>query len=423
MKGLATLWTYGNAGHRINGVRRGRTRYHTSKGFWIKIGIVLRSRHKIRNIKIYIPSIDAVGRLVAFWRAARLAAFWAFSNASDCARRRSARITAWHTSYLFHQSSLPYGYYNNNGRRNHGYFRLPSTFPADLNPVRNLGPSGLIAILVFPSITAVSAYLIRNALFFSGLTHGIDSQCEPGLPAYQRYGRICAQVLGFLAPVEGLLGSHPPTSTILTGGPIIPLYCLAFILTGAASAQNSDNAITAFAINRNHAEAIAFAVVVGYGVWRGARANTSQMDITLVKGLYAVTFVVTSIVHISTVLSSIHDLQVLKSFLFPPLSNFAPKATVSPTWVMEVFQWDGLLSVVAVMMVTLWFAKDAKELSRLLIWHVAATMTVGPSAGYLYKYYSILNLWKILFSKSFQGDGCVMLPYAPLFLLREASNS
>ncbi|KAF8507662.1 hypothetical protein JB92DRAFT_2958609 [Gautieria morchelliformis] len=313
---------------------------------------------------------------------------------------------------------------------------------------RTRGPSWLIPLLVFPSITALSAYLIRNGLFVSGLGHDTGSQCNPGTPAYKMYGRFCVSAMAFLAPVEGLLGfastyfnyfnvaftplylmiqveasrMHVPrvlslpliTGILLllfTAGPIIPLYCLAFVLTGAASAQNSDNATTAFAINRNHAEAIAFAVVVGYviptiglaafmdlptlliwfgfhpwmsllkAVWRGARADTSQVDIAIVKRLYAITFVVTSIAHICAVLERRHDLEVLRSFFLPPLSNLQPKATVSPTWVMELFQWDALLSIVAVMMATLWFAKDAKELSRLLIWHVTATMTVGPSAS------------------------------------------
>jgi len=337
-----------------------------------------------------------------------------------------------------------------NEENNHRYLRIIFTvLKADLNIVEGSRPSWLIPVLVFPTITAFSTYIIRNVLFFSGLGHDTGSQCDVGSPAYQTWGSICVEVMAFLAPVEGLLGSlsfpyfayfniifaplylmilveanrlrRPLILSLplitgillltLTAGPIIPLYCLAFVLTGAASAQHTNKEIPEFAISRKNAEAIAFGVIVGYvipsiglvayqdmpsfviwfafhfwmsmfqTIWRVARPDTRQVDGKIVQGLYAATFVVASVTHIIAVGSRIHDLRVLGSFFLPPMSALEPTPTLSPTWDLDLFQWDAVLSLAAVMIATMWFAKDAKERSRLLMWHAAATVTVGPGAS------------------------------------------
>jgi hypothetical protein len=202
---------------------------------------------------------------------------------------------------------------------------------------------------------------------------------------------------------------------IFTAGPVIPLWCLIFILSGAASAQHSDTAPAAHAITRTRAEGIALAIAVGYVVpsivfaayltlpalvfwfgfhlymsvckaaWRAARPHphTAQADVdgAIIKRLYAASFVVTAAAHIAVVASKMHDLALLRDFFFPPWSSLVPTASMNPMWVVELFQWDKWLSMLAVVLATFWFAKDATECFQLLLWHVGATATVGPGAS------------------------------------------
>jgi len=239
---------------------------------------------------------------------------------------------------------------------------------------------------------------------------------------YFQYSMVIFAPLYLLIQVEAVRNNRPlilsapliigTVLAALTAGLIMPLYCFAFVLSGSASLQIwSTEYDDEFAVNRKDAEAVAFGVIVGYVMpsialavfhdlltfvlwfgfqgymsalqttWRIGRSDTPQVDTTIVKGLYALTFVVTSITHIVHVLSRIHDIQLLKGFFLPPLSALEPSPTLSPTWDLDLFQWDVVLSLLAVMVATLWFAKDGKQRSMLLIWHVAATMTVGPSAS------------------------------------------
>ena len=197
----------------------------------------------------------------------------------------------------------------------------------------------------------------------------------------------------------------------LSAGPVMPLYCMAFVLSGAASLQNSNSVLSEYTVNQKDAEAIAFGIVFGYIVpslalpairnvmaftlwfgyhayiailltsWRAMRPDTPQADTTIIKGLYALSFVATSITHVVVFLSKMHDLKVLKDFFVPPTSALEPNLTQSPTWDLDLFRWDLVLTLLAMMVATLWFAKDAKERSRIFIFHVIGTMTIGPSAS------------------------------------------
>jgi Na+/melibiose symporter-like transporter len=62
-----------------------------------------------------------------------------------------------------------------------------------------------------------------------------------------------------------------------------------------------------------------------------------------------------------------HDPALLLDFFFPPWSSLVPTATMNPAWVVELFQWDKWLSMIAVILATFWFAKDAKERVQLLL--------------------------------------------------------
>ena len=340
---------------------------------------------------------------------------------------------------------------SSNEKNNHRYLRITLTVSkAGLNIIELEGSlsSWLIPVVVFTAISAFSTFTVRNVLFASGLGHDTGAKCDVGSPAHQTWGPMCTFVMAFWAPMEGLLGhtfdyfnyfnvtfvplyllilveanrlrrplilSIPMITGIvllvLTAGPIMPLYCLAFVLTGAASAQNSNKEIPEFAISRKNAEAITFGVAVGYVIpsillaayqnipvfviwfgihiymamfqmiWRVARPDTQQMDSKIIQGLYAVTFVASSVTHIIAVLSRIHDLQELSTFILPPMSSLEPSTTLSPTWHMDLTQWDIWLSQIAVMAASFWFAKDGKERFRLLMWHIAATLTVGPGAS------------------------------------------
>ena len=303
---------------------------------------------------------------------------------------------------------------------------------------------------IFPLVSAIAALSILNILSASGFGAHDSSKCDPGTPASHTFGGFCGPLMAFLAPADAFL-NDPVTWTyfmysnvmfvplylmthveafrhrrplvlsaplitgilllMMTAGPIMPLYCFAFVITGAASFQNSGSTPSEFAINRKDAEAVAFGMIVGYVIpsialtafrdmptyglwvgfhgymamlrttWRVARSDTPQVDTTIIKGLYALTFVVTSVLHIVLVLSRIHDAQLLKDFFLPPLSSLEPSTTLSPTWVLDLLQWDKALAMIAAMVATLWFAKDGKQRSLLLTWHIISTITVGPSAS------------------------------------------
>jgi len=335
-----------------------------------------------------------------------------------------------------------------NERSSHRYLRIISTATADLNVVGKPVPARELAILIFPPITALATYIWRNIIFSSGLGEVVVERCAPGTHALEKFGDFCIQVMTYRAPLDGLLipstfpyfvffnviftpiylcilveanrvrGPPALSRSLLTGailimctaGPIMPLYSLAFVLSGAASAQRRGGK-SDFAVNRKNAEAIAFGIFVGYAIpsyvlyiapsvltfvtyipyhlwmslasaaWRAVRPDTPKTDTIIIKALYVILFAAAAIAHIGAIVYRWPDVQAALDFLLVPLSGLEPVQGVSPVWVLNLFQWDAWLSMTAMMIASLWSGKDAKERYRLVMWHVAATVIVGHGAS------------------------------------------
>ncbi|KAJ7666032.1 hypothetical protein DFH06DRAFT_984647 [Mycena polygramma] len=196
---------------------------------------------------------------------------------------------------------------------------------------------------------------------------------------------------------------------VLTAGSVLPPYWLLFILSGAARAAPSLS--TPRALSAQHTRAVIFALLLGAGVpsalllarhdtyatvlwdlfplWqffaqtahlfvRPSRRDTVQPANAgwgWVQALYIGAFVISSSVHVATLITT----PSLRAVFLP---SIAPRVGAAPELqALDLLQWDVVFAFGSTLLATLWFARTARQLAGILLWNVVGSIVVGPGAA------------------------------------------
>ena len=198
---------------------------------------------------------------------------------------------------------------------------------------------------------------------------------------------------------------------------IFPLYCLAFVWSGAASfhkhphTRDSQNLTK---VDQAHAEGILFGLFVGYLIPTASMLVLEDPYVTIiwqffpiwmtvsqfahlffrpssrypysgyptVRATYIILFIVSTSYHIGIVWPRLRDGALLNHLFLPgSIHTHNPATTTLEVGVLELFKRDVAIGFGSVALVTLWLARSIKELVLLVAWHIAATVIVGPGAA------------------------------------------
>lgn len=196
---------------------------------------------------------------------------------------------------------------------------------------------------------------------------------------------------------------------IATVGIIFPLYCLVFILTGGTR-KNRNLTIRSF--TQADAEAMVFGLVVGVVIPSAAMVILNDAHITAIwqfyplivsigqlghllfrpvsqhghsgyrtmQALYLGAFIISSSVHISTVWPILSDVTKVKSLLLPSLLPLHPARDMNDH-LLDFLKWDIIISDSSMALTMLWFAKNAKQFLKILLWFTIAIPAFGFGAA------------------------------------------
>ncbi|KAJ7736524.1 hypothetical protein B0H14DRAFT_502142 [Mycena olivaceomarginata] len=306
-------------------------------------------------------------------------------------------------------------------------------------------------LVAFPVLSALALNLTLGNVVASGLAPELESQCSGTLESPYRLQytgsnaidvTLCTLVsffhLAFTPPVRPLLTYFLATSfplfaipafeavrtgrpTVLalpvvlglagqlwTIGAMIPLYWLAFILSGAASAKPSPSASSS--VSSAHAQAVSFGLLAGavapsvsllmledpyvtalwqlFPVWQliaqaghllvrpakpgpGVPAN----GFGWVQAFYIITFIVGSSIHVGTLFAT----PSLRDVFLP---SVAPRIGEAPELnVLNLLQWDAVFAFGSTLLATVWFARTTGQALTIVLWNVVGSVVVGPGAA------------------------------------------
>jgi hypothetical protein len=99
-----------------------------------------------------------------------------------------------------------------------------------------------------------------------------------------------------------------------------------------------------------------------------------------VQALYGLTFLAAALSHLTLVWPIRNDTAVLRRALIPRFLGADEKVDVTDG-ARNFFQWDGVFLALEAMIATLWFARSAREMLFLVLWHASTTFTMGPGAA------------------------------------------
>lgn len=204
---------------------------------------------------------------------------------------------------------------------------------------------------------------------------------------------------------------------IYTGGFILPLYWLIFVLTGAATLHH-DPQIAAHnsKVDQRHAESIFFAAAVGFvlptiamfvkhnqytiAFWQAfplwmivaqrlylaGRPASTVSGANTIKFIYTSLFLLSALPHIflftSIATLSSNPVSTIKSLFVPSFALLDPTSTTIDQGVFDFIKWDGFWMVVSTFSVTVWIAgKSLGAQVGLLAWWVASGILLGPGAS------------------------------------------
>ncbi|KAL0947325.1 hypothetical protein HGRIS_013444 [Hohenbuehelia grisea] len=199
-------------------------------------------------------------------------------------------------------------------------------------------------------------------------------------------------------------------SQTMTVGLTLTMYWLLFIWTGAA--RRKPIAGAGAGVTQAEAEAVVFAIAVGMGVptagllfmkdatvtalWQafpalaslGVAAHLlirpmsrhSESGYNTIRALYIGIFMISSSAHLAMVAPLLNDLPALKALLLPSLTS-PPVAAATRDKVENFLKWDAVYAFGSMMIGSLWFAKDGRQVVKLAEWYTVATPIVGPGAA------------------------------------------
>ncbi|KAI5983781.1 hypothetical protein EDD15DRAFT_2521969 [Pisolithus albus] len=196
----------------------------------------------------------------------------------------------------------------------------------------------------------------------------------------------------------------------LSFGLIMPLYSLLFVIAGAGIKSRSGSR---FKINQANAEALLFAVLVGYivpqvcmvlfedaivtAIWqifpifmgvlgfahRLIRSPSRHIESGhyTVQATFALVFVGSAVVHILYVWPLFNETATLQRLFLPYTGPDDPAAYPLIDNIAGFFKWDFSLGVVSTFALFLWFADDLLQCIVIAVWCIATTIVLGPGAA------------------------------------------
>jgi hypothetical protein len=217
-----------------------------------------------------------------------------------------------------------------------------------------------------------------------------------------------------------------------TGGVMLPVYWLLFIVTGAATLHHTPQASKSTKIDQKHAESIVFALVVGYvaptismlvftnqyvtAFWQAfplwmyiahvlylfVRPASRTSGATTVALTYVALFLLSAIPHLYFVMPLFFSPETFKSLFAPSLTSLDPINSTLEQGVLDFIQWDGAMIVLGAFVTTLWVAeRSVKGIVGLLAWWVVSVALFGPGASIVGVFW-----WREgLFNKAGKGSG------------------
>jgi len=199
---------------------------------------------------------------------------------------------------------------------------------------------------------------------------------------------------------------------VATVGVTMPVFWLLFIVSGAAKLnRRSGNEQTL--VTHAHAEAIIFGVCVGSiiptacmfllndplvtAIWQAFPVWVSiaqfghhlfrpasrypESGYKTVRALFVGLFIVSSSTHLASIWPKIGDLVALQFLFLPSIPVLNPATTTVELKVLDFLKWDAVFGFASSILATFWFARNAKQFTALLAWHVVAVPVFGPGAA------------------------------------------
>ncbi|KAG2158115.1 uncharacterized protein EDB93DRAFT_1246602 [Suillus bovinus] len=187
---------------------------------------------------------------------------------------------------------------------------------------------------------------------------------------------------------------------------VMPIYWFAFALTGGTT-RRSDR------INQGNAEALLFALVVGYAIptvcmvvfedpvvtaiwqffplfmklaqWAHSKIRSPSRltgsGYGTVQAMYLLVYVSSAYLHVVHVWPLFNSLALTQKLIIPPTAPLDPSAISVAEGVAAFLKWDIAFAAGSTILMTLWFARSLRSLVVLILWHVSATFLVGPAAA------------------------------------------
>jgi hypothetical protein len=195
---------------------------------------------------------------------------------------------------------------------------------------------------------------------------------------------------------------------------IMPTYWFAFALTGGTT-RRSDR------INQGNAEAILFALVVGYVIptvcmvvfedpmvtaiwqffpvymkiaqWAHSKirppSRHTGSGYGTVQAMYLLIYVTSIYLHVAHIWPLFSSPALVQKFIIPPTTPLDPSSTSIGDGVAAFLKWDMAFTVGSTFLITLWFARSLIGLAMLILWLVSATFIMGPAAAI-----AVVMMWR-----------------------------
>ncbi|KIK92017.1 hypothetical protein PAXRUDRAFT_148219 [Paxillus rubicundulus Ve08.2h10] len=196
-------------------------------------------------------------------------------------------------------------------------------------------------------------------------------------------------------------------------GVVMPLYSLLFVVTGAASLGSGPLTTPGTKVNQANAEALLFALVLGYvvptlcmlvyedpmltAIWQVFPLLTELSQFAhrvirppskyiesghrTVMATFGLVFVASAAMHATYVWPFFGNWEGLRAMVVPSLGALDPTATSLAENVVAFLKWDFIIGAGSTMLSTLWMADDFVQCLAIVLWHGVATVLLGPGAA------------------------------------------
>ncbi|KAF5391769.1 hypothetical protein D9757_001718 [Collybiopsis confluens] len=193
---------------------------------------------------------------------------------------------------------------------------------------------------------------------------------------------------------------------LLSFGATFSIYWMIYAMSGTAQAAPLGRKTT---IIKAHAQAVLFGIFIGMVVLTGCLMVLQDPYITatwqifpvvvsiatflhllarpasrypesgypVICGFYIASFIVISSLHFSILTGK--PVDELKSMFLPSIQPLPSSASLEKH-ALNLLQWDAVFGFTSSLLGTLWFSKNAKEISGLVVWNIFGSVLLGPGA-------------------------------------------